>query len=165
MGKENTHRIVQRRYSQGHHQNQATHEGPKKELEERGRTTIVYMRVWPLCEIEDDATEHVLKCGKDTYRKQRNIKNNTEEEWEEVVQIFRENKRKREEKKRESLGKNQFRFGCLVQLWTVDVLVLNWSAQSQDLCWGDTSSSDTSSRKTHPQGRTARTARHALKDS
>ena len=43
----------------------------------------------PLCEIEEDATEHVLQCGGDTDRKQKNIKNNTEEEWEEVVQIFR----------------------------------------------------------------------------
>ena len=43
------------------------------------------------------ATEHVLKCGRDTDRKERNIRNNTEEEWEEVLQIFRENKRKREE--------------------------------------------------------------------
>ena len=37
-----------------------------------------------------------------------NIKNNTAEKWEEVVQIFRENKRK-----------------SLVQLWTVDILTLN----------------------------------------
>ena len=34
----------------------------------------------PLCEIEDDTTVHVFKCGRDTDRKQRNIKNNTEEE-------------------------------------------------------------------------------------
>ena len=33
----------------------------------------------PLCEIEDDTTEHVLKYGRDTDREQRNIKNNTEE--------------------------------------------------------------------------------------
>ena len=40
----------------------------------------------PFCEIEEDTTEHVLRCGGDTTdRKQRNIKNNTEEEWEEVV--------------------------------------------------------------------------------
>ena len=38
--------------------------------------------------------EHVLKCGRDTDRKQRNIRNNTVEEWEEVVQIFRVNKKK-----------------------------------------------------------------------
>ena len=31
--------------------------------------------------------------------KERNIKDNTKEEWEKVVQIFRENKRKREEKR------------------------------------------------------------------
>ena len=38
--------------------------------------------------------EHVLKYGRDTDRKQRNIRNNTVEEWEEVVQIFRVNKKK-----------------------------------------------------------------------
>ena len=45
--------------------------------------------------------EHVLKYGRDTDRKQRNIRNNTVEEWEEVVQIFRVNKKKetKEEKK------------------------------------------------------------------
>ena len=45
--------------------------------------------------------EHVLKYGRDTDRKQRNIRNNTVEEWEEVVQIFRVNKKKEknEEKK------------------------------------------------------------------
>ena len=32
MGKEKIHRTVQRRYSQGHHQNQATHVGLEKEL-------------------------------------------------------------------------------------------------------------------------------------
>ena len=32
MGKKKLHRTVQRRYSQGHHQNQATHGGPEKEL-------------------------------------------------------------------------------------------------------------------------------------
>ena len=38
--KKNTrNRTVQRRYSRGHHQNQATHVGP--ELKERGRTTIM----------------------------------------------------------------------------------------------------------------------------
>ena len=45
--------------------------------------------------------DHVLKYGRDTDRKQRNIRNNTVEEWEEVVQIFRVNKKKetKEEKK------------------------------------------------------------------
>ena len=38
----------------------------------------------------------MLRCGGDTDRKQKNIRNNTEEEWEEVVQIYRENKRKRD---------------------------------------------------------------------
>ena len=41
MGKEKIHRTVQGRFSQGHHQNQATHVGPEGELLERGRTTIV----------------------------------------------------------------------------------------------------------------------------
>ena len=54
-----------------------------------------------------------------------NIKNNTAEKWEEVVQIFRENKRKREKEERKFRKKNQFRFGSLVQLWTVDILTLN----------------------------------------
>ena len=60
----------------------------------------------PLYEIEEDTTEHVLRCGRDTAdKKQRKIKNNTtEEEWEEVVQIYRKIKRKREER-RESLGR------------------------------------------------------------
>ena len=53
----------------------------------------------PLYEIEEDTTEHVLRCERDTDGKQRNFKNNTEEEWEEVVQIYRENKRKREERR------------------------------------------------------------------
>ena len=68
----------------------------------------------PLCEVEEDTTEHVLRCGRDTGRKQRNIKNNTEEEREVVVQIYRENKRKREER-REKVQEESFRFGCLVQ--------------------------------------------------
>ena len=33
----------------------------------------------PSCEIEDDTTEHVLKCRRNTNRKQRNIKNNNTE--------------------------------------------------------------------------------------
>ena len=52
----------------------------------------------PLCEIED-TTEHVLNWGINTDKRQKNIKNNTEEEWEEVVQIFRESKRKREKRR------------------------------------------------------------------
>ena len=32
MGKEKIYRIMQRKYSQGHHQNQATHAGLEKEL-------------------------------------------------------------------------------------------------------------------------------------
>ena len=67
----------------------------------------------PLCEIEEDTIEHVLRCGRDTDRKQRNTKNNTEEQ-DEVVQIYRENKRKREER-REKVQEESFRFGCLLQ--------------------------------------------------
>ena len=59
----------------------------------------------PLCEIEDDTTEHVLKRGRGTDRKQRTIKNNTEEEWEEVVQIFRKKLKKKRRKKRDGLGR------------------------------------------------------------
>ena len=53
--------------------------------------------MFPLCETEDeedDTKDDVLKCGRGRDRKQRNIKNNTEEKWEKVVQIFRENTRK-----------------------------------------------------------------------
>ena len=53
----------------------------------------------PLCEKEEDTTEHLHKCGRDIDRNQRNIKSNTGEEWEEVVQIFTENKRKRKERR------------------------------------------------------------------
>ena len=42
-------------------------------------------------------------------RKEANIKDNTEEEWEEVVQIFRENKRKREEEEKRLGRKKKFR--------------------------------------------------------
>ena len=68
----------------------------------------------PLCKIEEDTTEHMLRCGRDTDRKQRNIRNNTEEKWEEVVLIYRENKRKREER-REKVQEESFKFDCLVQ--------------------------------------------------
>ena len=43
----------------------------------------------------------MLQCGRDRDRKHRNIKNNNEEEWEEVVQVFRESKRKRDERREE----------------------------------------------------------------
>ena len=80
MGKEKIHRTVQRRYSEGHHQNQATHVGLLKENYKKEEEKPLC----PLYEIEEDATEHVLRCGRDTDRNQRNITNNTEEEWEEV---------------------------------------------------------------------------------
>ena len=54
----------------------------------------------PLCETEEDGTANVLKCGWDKDQKQRNIKNNTEEEWEDTVLIFKE----KERKNRENLG-------------------------------------------------------------
>ena len=53
-----------------------------------------------LCEMEDDTTEHVLQWGwRDEDRKQRNNKNNTDAWRDKIVQIFRENKRKWEEKR------------------------------------------------------------------
>ena len=58
--------------------------------------------LWPLCEIEDDTIEHVLK-----WWTERNIKNNTEEEWEEEVQIFSK-KIKENKKKGGKKFKNQF---------------------------------------------------------
>ena len=42
---------------------------------------------------EIDQAKDQEKCGRDTDRKQRDIRNNTEEKWEEVVQVFRENKK------------------------------------------------------------------------
>ena len=42
--------------------------------------------LWLLCEIEEDTTD----------RKQRNIKNNTGEKWEEVVHIYIERETDRE---------------------------------------------------------------------
>ena len=42
--------------------------------------------LWLLCEIEEDTTD----------RKQRNIKNNTGEKWEEVVHIYIERDRETE---------------------------------------------------------------------
>ena len=95
-----------------------------------------------LCGIEQDTTEHVLKCRGGTDRKQRNIKNNTEEEWEGVVQIFWKSKRKREERREKVYKSLRCRFCCSMQMWTVEILALNWSAQSQNLCWRDLSSSD-----------------------
>lgn len=62
-----------------------------------------------LCEKEDDTTEHALQCGRDEDRKQKNIKDNTDEEWEDVVQIFKENKRRRE-KRREKVQEERSSF-------------------------------------------------------
>ena len=80
-------------------------------------------------------------------RKQRNIKNNTEEEWEEVprvVQIFREKKKRKIEERRTRVKvqrkKNQIRF-VLYSCGQCGCFGIEF-AQSQDLCWGDTFSSD-----------------------
>ena len=77
------------------------------------KNNYVKIQEQPLCplrEKEDDTTEHALQWRRDEDRKQRNIKDNTDEEWEDVVQIFKENKRRREKKTRESLGrKKQFK--------------------------------------------------------
>lgn len=58
--------------------------------------------------------QHGLYCGRDEDRNKSktNIKDNMEEEWEELVQIFGENKRKREEKggkvqEKSSFGKSK----------------------------------------------------------
>ena len=63
----------------------------------------------PLCEADGDTTEHELKYGRDRdnrkQRKERNIKNNTEEKWEQVVQVFRENKKKENRGERKFIKK------------------------------------------------------------
>ena len=43
------------------------------------------------------------------------------------MQIFRKKQKKKRRKK-------QFRLSCLVQLWAVDVLVLNWCLHSYKIC-------------------------------
>ena len=50
----------------------------------------------PLCELEEDTTD----------RKQRNIKNNTGEKWEEVVHIYIYREREREREKTKKKRKN-----------------------------------------------------------
>ena len=92
--------------------------------------------------------EHVLKYGRDTNRKQRNIRNNTVEEQEELVQIFKVNKKK--EKKEEKKFRKKV-LDLVVLYSIVNVLALNWSAQSHDLCWRDTSSSHQREEPQEPQ--------------
>ena len=92
MGEEKIHETVQKRYSHGYPQNQATDVVPEKELQKDEKSHCTHYA--------KHTTEHVLNCGKDEDTKRRNIKDNTGEEWDEVVKIFRENKRKREERKR-----------------------------------------------------------------
>ena len=47
-----------------------------------------------LCEKSEDATEHVLECEK--AKKLTLSKENSKEEWEEIREIYRKNKKKRE---------------------------------------------------------------------
>ena len=43
-------------------------------------------------------------------------------------------KEKEKKEERRFRKRNQFRYGGVVQPWTVDVFALNWSAHSKDLC-------------------------------
>ena len=70
--------------------------GPTKNYSKEEEQLLSALR-----ETEYNTAEQVLQCGRDVDRKEANIKDNTEEEWEEVVQIFRENKRKTFRKKEE----------------------------------------------------------------
>ena len=57
----------------------------------------------------DDTAEHVLPCGTDENTKQRNIKDNIEKEWQEVVQVLIENNKKRKERRKFQKRKDEFR--------------------------------------------------------
>ena len=48
----------------------------------------------PLCKKSEDNTEHVLECGK--AKKFVLTKENSRGEWEEITEIYRKNKKKRE---------------------------------------------------------------------
>ena len=48
----------------------------------------------PLCQKSEDTTEHVLECEK--AKKFTLSKENSKEEWEEITEIYRKNKKKRE---------------------------------------------------------------------
>ena len=48
----------------------------------------------PLCKKSEDTTEHVLECEKD--KKFSLSKENSKGEWEEIAEIYRKNKKKRE---------------------------------------------------------------------
>ena len=50
--------------------------------------------------------------------------------------IQKKTKEKEKKEERRFRKRNQFRFGCVVQPRTVDVLALNWLAHSKDLCCG-----------------------------
>ena len=69
--------------------------GPTKNYSKEEEQLLSALR-----ETEYNTAEQVLQGGRGVDRKEANIKDNTEEEWEEVVQIFRENKRKREERRK-----------------------------------------------------------------
>ena len=47
-----------------------------------------------LCKKSEDTTEHVQECEKD--KKFTLIKDNSNEEWEEITEVYRKNKKKRE---------------------------------------------------------------------
>ena len=64
--------------------------------------------LYPLSAKEDDTRDHVLQCGRYEKKQQGNIKDNTEEEWQEIMQIFRGNKRKREERRKKVQDERQF---------------------------------------------------------
>ena len=49
----------------------------------------------PICNKEEDTTEHVLECEREKGKKYSLDKEMTKEEWKEVLKIYRENKRKR----------------------------------------------------------------------
>ena len=48
----------------------------------------------PLCQKSEDTTEHVLECEK--AKKFTLSKENSKEEWKEITEVFRKNKKKRE---------------------------------------------------------------------
>ena len=60
--------------------------------------------LYPLCETEDGTTEYVLLCGRVGDRKHRNIKDNAEEEQQEVCSDIQREQEKKRRKKKGSLG-------------------------------------------------------------
>ena len=137
-GRGNIYKTVQRRYSQGHHQNQATIVELNKELltKRKNKHSAHYMKqkviqqnmciIVEEIQIENRKSSKIIQ--KKNGRKQCRYIGKTKEKDEKEEKRFRK--------------KTQLGFGRPVQPWTVDVLVLNWSAQSQDLRWGVTFLSD-----------------------